>query len=216
MQIEYDLLPISLKRSPEKVLEQVKKRDLEIVAVAVTFEKDTAYFSEKVGGKIGTLCLFEKNFETAAAKTKELSKLYAGFHNVILSAQPHVRSNVESIEQTKKLLEYCAPYEPTLTFDTAHLTALGVDLEKFIDIFGKKISMVHLKDLKGMKDIRQIDFNKDFVDISDGIVDFPKTLKALKKSGYDGWLVVEVDAPQESTVFASIRKNFERLSKILP
>ncbi len=193
----------------------MEARKLATVAVAVTFEKDTAYFTQKVDGKVGTLCLFEKSLETAAKKTKDLLRLYSKL-GLSLSAQPHVRSNVESVEQTRELLERCKPLYPTLTFDTAHLTALGIDLEEFISIFGDKISMVHLKDLKGMKETRKIDFDRDFVDIGDGIVNFPKVLKALKEVHYDGWLVVEVDHAQEKTIFGSIKKNYERLIPILP
>ena len=215
LQIEYDYLPPILRSDPKQVSELVESRGLQTVAVAVTFSKDMGYFTQNVGAKVGTLCLFEKDFDTAARKTKDLLKFYSKL-GLSLSAQPHVRSNLESIEQTKELIERCKLLPLTLTFDTAHLTALGVELIEFIGIFGDKISMVHLKDLKSMKDIQKIDFEIDFVDLGDGIVNFSKTLKALKRARYEGWLVVEVDHPQEKTAFASIKKNFERLSQILP
>jgi sugar phosphate isomerase/epimerase len=212
--IEYPLLSPSLKENPREVAKLVKAARLELVAVAVSLSPATVRFAQKVDGKLGTLCLFEKGFDVAVAKSRKLLKISSEL-GITIALHPHVRSNVESSSQVSEFLNRCKPFSPTICFDSAHFPALGIDVENFVRRFAGKISVAHLKDLREAKPAPDIVYEKDFVDIGDGVVDFRKTLSALKKSYYSGWLIVEVDYPQEETAAVSVKKNYERLTHLL-
>ena len=71
--------------------------------------------------------------------------------------------------------------------DTAHLEASGDDALAFIRRFGRKIIYTHIKDYDVKKNV--------FTELGRGNtrLDVGQCLKALKKTGYDGWLTVELD-----------------------
>jgi sugar phosphate isomerase/epimerase len=200
VQLEYDPLPASLKKDPKWAAELVKASGLFPVAVAVTFDPATASFARDVAAPVGTLCLFEGDFERAVEKTRKLAKLYSSM-GLDLSIQPHVRSDIQNTRQLDELLRACEPLRPSVCFDTAHLTALGVDLRAFLRRYRERISIVHVKD-----------YETDFVDVGDGRVDMRGILSEFEKSGYSGWYVVEVDHAHHGSEIDSIRRNFERLS----
>ena len=208
------MLPDSLKKNPQRVSELVSRAGLETVAVAVTFDPYTIKFTKEVNGKAGTLCAFDDSYEHAVDQVREIAKLCMSL-GVTLAIHPHVRTKVETIQQVEDILDRCKNYSPTLVFDSAHFTALGWDLSNFIKRFGKFISVAHIKDLKELVSPKDLDYERDFVDIGDGVVDFPRFISELKKVPYKGWLIVEVDNPKEKTVAASISKNYKRLSNLM-
>jgi inosose dehydratase len=70
--------------------------------------------------------------------------------------------------------------------DTAHLAAGGGDPAELIRRYSDRIHYVHLKD-----------FRPDpltFLPLRRGVLNMPDIIAALGEAGYDGWLVVELDA----------------------
>jgi inosose dehydratase len=70
--------------------------------------------------------------------------------------------------------------------DTAHLAAGGGDPAQLIRRYSDRINYVHLKD-----------FWPDpltFMPLGRGVLDMPDIVAALGEAGYDGWLLVELDA----------------------
>jgi sugar phosphate isomerase/epimerase len=214
LQIEHRFLPPDLRRNPHRVAQLISDAGLKSIAVAVTVDPFTYRFTKDVDGKVGTLCLFEKDQKKALNQALKSSKL-ARTLGVVNAIHPHIQSDVETIQGIEQMLDYCKDYSPKLVFDTAHFTALGWDLSNFIARFHRYIAVAHVKDLKELKSPNKINFHKDFVDIGDGIVDIRKAISTLIEAKFNGWLVVEVDYPQEDTVAKSIRKNYERLSRML-
>ncbi len=215
VQIERDLLPDSLLQRPKEVRQLVTSAGLRTVAVAVTSDPYDIRFTDEVDGRIGTLCLFEKSFEEAARQIRKLLRL-SSKHGVNLAVHPHVRSNVETIQSVEEILNL-APDDPNLSlvFDSAHFTALGWDIINFLRRFHTYVSIAHIKDLKRLKSPSKIDYDRDFADIGDGIVDFKELMKEFKRIRFSGWLVVEVDHPQLRTPAASARRNYEKLSRLM-
>jgi len=213
--IEYNLLPQELRDRPELILDFAKDEDLEVPSMAIN--ENTPYMAEaakRMGAESGWLCLFEKDDQAATDVTRmhlrEFQKrgLKVGLH-------PHIRSNVESNAQVDALITACRPSDVGICFDSAHQEALSMDLPGFIERYSDRLTLVHLKDLRVKKDPKDIDFDRDFVDLGDGVVDFGAIMGALKKVRYKGWLMVEVDFLHKITVEESIKKNLDYLSPLL-
>lgn len=98
------------------------------------------------------------------------------------SYHPHLSTIVESPSELERLMEttrigFCP--------DTAHLAAGGGDPAAVIRKYPDRIRHVHLKDFRA--DPFQ------FLPLGEGDLDFPDIIRAVKESGYDSWLMVELD-----------------------
>jgi inosose dehydratase len=119
------------------------------------------------------------------------------------SYHPHLSTIVEGPDELDKLMPltrigFCP--------DTAHLAAGGADPAAVIRKYPDRIRHVHLKD-----------YRKDpfsFLPLGQGELDFRDILAAIRESGYDSWLMVELDGydgdPREA---AEISKKY--LEKLL-
>jgi inosose dehydratase len=119
------------------------------------------------------------------------------------SYHPHLSTIVESPSELERLMDltrigFCP--------DTAHLAAAGGDPAAVIRRFPDRIRHVHLKDFRA--DPFQ------FLPLGEGDLDFPDILRAVKESGYDSWLMVELDSYDgDPRAAAEISKKY--LDKIL-
>jgi len=119
------------------------------------------------------------------------------------SYHPHLSTIVESTPELERLMDstrigFCP--------DTAHLAAGGSDPAAVIRKYPDRIRHVHLKD-----------FSADpfqFLPLGEGDLDFPDIIRAVKESGYDSWLMVELDTYDgDPRAAAEISKKY--LDKIL-
>jgi inosose dehydratase len=82
--------------------------------------------------------------------------------------------------------------------DTAHLTAGGGNAVELIEKHGGRLAHVHLKDFKYA--------TGEFLPLGQGDIDFPGVLAAVRSSGYDSWLLVELDSydgdPRDAAVIS--------------
>lgn len=74
-------------------------------------------------------------------------------------------------------------------FDVGNTLALGYP-EHWINILGRQITRVHLKDYR-----RAVGSVDGFVEILSGDVNWPAVMSALRAIGYDGWLTAEMIPP---------------------
>lgn len=74
-------------------------------------------------------------------------------------------------------------------FDVGNTLAAGYP-EHWIQILGKQIGRVHLKDYR-----RAVGSIDGFVEILSGDVNWPAVMHALRTIGYDGWLTAEMIPP---------------------
>ena len=212
--IELPLLPETLRKNPARGGDITKRSGLSVAAVAIDTSPTMAKVVRGFGSNVGWLCLFERDIDEAVEKTKRLTAA-CGKVGVDVSLHPHVKSNLLTTEDLDKVIKACAPNPTSVTVDTAHLTALDINIPRFVEKYRSKISLVHVKDLRVKKPQQDVDYSKDFVDLGDGVADLKGTLKALRSVGYDGALMVEVDFPQDVTVDASARKNYEYLASLV-
>jgi len=212
--VEFAWLPPALRKDPARGGKLVKVAGLTVSAVAIDSSPEMANVVPAFDSKVGWLCLFEKDPAGTAAVTK-LHLREFGKRGLKVGVHPHIRSNVETNRQLDELIAACKPASLDVCFDSAHQQALKMDLPGFIERYKDRLCLVHLKDLRVMKDIKDIDFDDDFVDFGEGVCDFPAIMKALKKARYGGWLMVEVDFAHKITVEESVKKNFDYLKPLM-
>jgi sugar phosphate isomerase/epimerase len=210
--IEYAVMPEVLRNNPGQVKTLAKKAGLEVVSMALNkTTTDMADVAKNMGAESGWLCLFEKDDKTATEVTRKLTRAF-GQKGMKVAVHPHVRSNAENLKQLDALLKVSKAH---ICFDSAHLEALRIDLPKFIKKYKSRIVLVHIKDLRAHVDPAKIDYDKDFVDLGEGVVDFKAVMKALKDIKYKGWLMVEVDFPHKESMAESAKTNYKYLQKLL-
>jgi inosose dehydratase len=112
--------------------------------------------------------------------------------------------------------------DPTLVGlcpDTGHLAYGGADPVAVFDDYADRVWHVHLKDvdrdlmqqlLAGSQDIVQAVRAGIFPELGTGMVDVRGCLQALQRAGYDGWVVVEQDAPPNPVQSAVNNRRFMR------
>ena len=74
-------------------------------------------------------------------------------------------------------------------FDVANTLAFGYP-EQWIEILGRRIKRVHLKDYR-----RNVGTVDGFCDLLSGDVNWPAVLGTLRNVGYDGWVAAEMIPP---------------------
>src|SRR5215217_3160931 len=104
-------------------------------------------------------------------------------HGLSACYHPHLTTIVESPDDLEKIM---ARSRIGFCPDTAHLAAGGGDPAELIRRYPDRIRHVHLKD------VRLDPFA--FLPLGKGAIDFPDVWAALGEIGYDGWLIVELDA----------------------
>jgi inosose dehydratase len=122
------------------------------------------------------------DYDRLAAALDEVHDL-ASAHGLVASYHPHLSTIVESPEELEQLLPrtqigFCP--------DTAHLAAGGGDPAAVIRRYRDRLALVHLKDVR-------LD-PLEFLPLGQGSLDFADILSAVRETGYDSWLIVELDS----------------------
>ena len=136
----------------------------------------------------------------------------------------HCATFVETPQEIDALLRATDPSLVGLCLDTGHATyGGGVPLD-LLERYRERVWHVHFKDcdpaIAARARAEQWDYQAAlrhgvFCELGKGSVDFEALLRALDRSGYDGWIVVEQDAlPGMGAPADSARRNREFLRKI--
>lgn len=108
----------------------------------------------------------------------------------------HMATVVQTVTETRRLMETTDPKFIYLCFDTGHFTFAGEDAVTACKEFVSRIGHVHLKDIRKekMQQARREGFyfrravlENCFTVPGDGCVNFPAVFKILDKHGYEGW-----------------------------
>jgi len=124
----------------------------------------------------------EADYDRLAAALDRVTEI-AERAGLSASYHPHLTTIVESPDELERLLPrtrigFCP--------DTAHLAAGGGDPAALILRYPDRVTHVHLKDLRRDP--------VEFLPLGQGVLDFPDILRAVQESGYDSWLIVELDS----------------------
>src|SRR5919199_1742354 len=119
---------------------------------------------------------------------------------------PHVGTYVETRAEVDRLCALTDPALLGLCPDTGHLAYAGADPEAVFVDYAPRIWYVHLKDIDAarLQQVRaeRLDFAAAvrlglFVPLGEGMVDMERIFGALRASNYNGWVIVEQDAPAD-------------------
>lgn len=95
--------------------------------------------------------------------------------------QIHEGRSIETLEDVQEVLDVVGPQVKVL-HEVGSYHAKGISWKKVCDTFGKRIALVHLKDMTGAE-------NKPF---GKGEIDIPALIREMKSLGYEGDYVVEM------------------------
>jgi inosose dehydratase len=119
-------------------------------------------------------------------------------HGLVACYHPHLTTIVESPDELDRLMPLT---RMAFCPDTGHLAAGGGDPAALIRSYGNRLQHVHLKDVR----LEPL----EFVPLGQGTIDFSDVLAAVHESGYDGWLMVELDSyPGDPAEAAQISKAY--------
>jgi inosose dehydratase len=130
---------------------------------------------------------------------------------------PHVGTFVETRVEIDRLCSLTDPELLGLCPDTGHLAYAGVDPEAIFVDYAPRVWYVHLKDVDAgvLNTVRaeRLDFASGvqrglFVPLGDGSVDMNRIFGSLKAANYDGWIIVEQDAPTDPIYAAKRSRAF--------
>ncbi|HJZ50314.1 MAG TPA: sugar phosphate isomerase/epimerase family protein [Roseiflexaceae bacterium] len=82
--------------------------------------------------------------------------------------------------------------------DVGHANVGGDRLEGLLKAFGERLCHVHLSDNRGRED--------DHMPLGAGRIDWPRAIRLLKQSGYDGTITLEVFATERDYLLWSVEK----------
>jgi sugar phosphate isomerase/epimerase len=210
--LEYGLLPPALKDGPGKVPSIVNSAHLENggtyspgaiarVKWAKASQTPLIWFSLKAPER-----------KVAIEKVRRFAK-NATENGVTASLHNELGSSFQTPAEIKQAMSQIE--ELTMCLDTAHGVAAGVDIEKTIDEYHDRITLVHLKDLRAKIPMKQVVFERDFVNVGRGIIDLGSVVNKLKDVGYSGQLMLEIEALQGEDPGPVVREGYEYVKKLL-
>ena len=133
-------------------------------------------------------------------KISEIGK-YLEDQGMPLAYHHHMGTVIETQKDTERLLENTSD-QVKLILDTGHMLFAGGNSIEVANNFKERIIHVHCKDMrkkvleKSLKEdfsFRQAFLEGAFTVPGDGFIDYEPLLTFLKKSNYNGWLVVEAE-----------------------
>ena len=133
-------------------------------------------------------------------KISEIGK-YLEDQGMPLAYHHHMGTVIETQQDTERLLENTSN-QVKLILDTGHMLFAGGNSIEVVNNFRERIIHVHCKDIrkkvleKSLKEdfsFRQAFLDGAFTVPGDGSIDYEPLLTFLKKSNYNGWLVVEAE-----------------------
>ena len=147
----------------------------------------------------------EKEWQLLADGLNELGRI-AKAANMKLGYHQHLGTVVESKEELERLMSMTDPDLVGLCADTGHLYAAGIDVNAVFRDYGRRITHVHLKNVRNWK----LDYVKKYgLSYYDAIefgfftapgsvegtsfIDFIELFEDLKRVDYSGYLMVEAD-----------------------
>ena len=135
----------------------------------------------------------------------------------------HMWTQFENRREIDAIMGMTDPQHVWFVLDTGHITMAGMDPVELTGALGDRIIEFHLKDTKpeyrggAKKRIDRNDPMKDpiFFELGKGGVDFPAIKAHLDKSGWRGWLTVELDSSPYRPPKESARISKEYLERTL-
>ena len=119
-------------------------------------------------------------------------------YDIIPCLHPHKNTSVMYESEIDFIMQNTDPALVAFGPDTAHLVAGNCDPVKVIKKYADRVRFIHLKDITGagaeVAGMQSgVEVYGNFRELGEGIVDFPSVFKVLDGSGYNGFLMAELD-----------------------
>lgn len=157
-------------------------------------QQDTPVFEEKPHFTDEEWNLLTEGLEKLGGLAKEKDMAIVYHH--------HMGTGVQTTEEIERLMENTDPELVSLLYDTGHLVFSGEDPIEIYEKYKDRIKHIHFKDIREDK-MKEVKSEKDsflagvrkgvFTVPGDGMIDFAPIWEEIKKSGYEGWIVVEAE-----------------------
>jgi inosose dehydratase len=168
--------------------------------------------SPKRDEKVDKKAELESFAETLNAVGKATAEL-----GVPLVFHPHMNQIGQDPADVEVIMKKTDPKYVKLLLDTGHWAAAGGDPVKAVHQYGKRLHVLHIKDVADRtpapddKDTKKY----QFVELGQGKVNFKGVFDALKKNKFQGWAIVELDSvPKERKPKDAAAANKEFLEKL--
>ena len=150
---------------------------------------------------------FARAIEEIGAHTKRL-----GIRTVY---HPHLDCFIETREQLDRFMAIVDTDLVGLCIDPTHLQISGSDPVDILRTYIDHVDYVHFKDNKaGAENLHGYDRYLAFCELGAGVVDLPAMTEILHSSGYDGLVIIELDASEKSAE-ESCRESVEYVTDTL-
>ena len=149
-----------------------------------------------------------EEFRVFAEVVTELGKRLREEYGVRLCYHPEVGLIGQKRDELGRIMDSTAPEYLSLCPDTAHLFAAGCDLLELFRTYRSRLIHVHYKDFDfnwHNDDVTKAGLKGGFVELGDGVVNLPALTDFLISTGYDGWVILELDPPR-TTPLETARK----------
>jgi inosose dehydratase len=97
----------------------------------------------------------------------------------------------------RRVMDESDPKHVFFCADVGHLAGAGYDPVEAVKTYGSRIAASHWKDFDPNIPFRRADYAEtikgDFVELGQGVVDFPALVKLFKEMNYTGWVQLELD-----------------------
>ena len=135
----------------------------------------------------------------------------------------HAGSYIETRDEFDKLLGLTDPELLYVGLDTGHLAYGGGDVIDFTRTYAGRIKALHLKDVysKVLAEAREKKWSYHeaqdhglWAELGEGSIDFRPFFDELRRAGYEGWAIVEIDQTTKATPRASIEACYRYLKSL--
>lgn len=126
---------------------------------------------------------------------------------VLLLVEPEPGLLIERSEQYLELTSRIDSPALGLNFDVGHFYCVGEEPADLIPRLASHIRHFHIEDIPASREHRHLV-------PGDGAIDLAATLRAIRSTGYDGWLTVEL-YPYADDPDSAARRAFERMKELL-
>ena len=146
--------------------------------------------------------LNDEEWKTLCQGLNTLGKIAREEYGISLTFHHHMGTVVQSLAETRRLMEGTDPAYVSLLFDSGHFAYCGEDPVAVLQEMIGRVKHVHLKDIRPevvervkkeklsfLKGVREGAFTVP----GDGCVDFPSIFGILEKNDYQGYMLVEAE-----------------------
>lgn len=159
---------------------------------------------QKAGGQADNLRLTAQSARQRRIAVDWLRRAAASAADagVEVVVHPHAGTHFERPDEIEALLELTAADGLGICLDTGHTILSGLDPVEFIQRCNGRVRHVHVKDVSEaiMLRLKRGDITYEeawqlgiWADLGRGLLDLPSVVRALDRSHYNGWFVLEQD-----------------------